>query len=124
MLVDDYGPFAMSLSLALAPDFDVEVKLSGLEALARLGRPRFDAVLCDVVMPDLSGIDLYQRVHVSCPELAERFVFLTAGAITPADQRFLAQTGLPVVRKPFDLSALVDTLEKLWARVARSQEVA
>ena len=124
LLIDDYGPFAMSLSLALSPDHLVEVKLSALEALARLDRPRYDAVLCDVVMPVLSGIELYQRVLCSCPALADRFIFLTAGATTPEAQRFLTRSGTPVVQKPFELCTLTNALECLWARAARVRGVA
>ena len=124
LLIDDYGPFATSLSLALSAEHDVEVTLTGEEALARLDGLRYDAVLCDVVMPDVSGVDVYRRVRQSSPALARRFVFLTAGAVSPAAQAFLDQSDNLVLRKPFQLQALSDTLARLWADEAASRGAA
>ena len=120
LLIDDYAPFAASLRIALSSDHDVEVLCSGAEALARLRDPWFDAVLCDVVMPGISGIELFQRVRAASPHLADRFVFLTAGAISEEATAFLAQTGNPIVYKPFELQALCGTLAELWADKATS----
>ena len=74
------------------------------EALVLLGgERRFDVVLCDLMMPDVSGMDVYESVAELRPELAQRFVFVTGGAFTERARRFVEEVGLPVVEKPFDL---------------------
>ncbi|MHB8873912.1 MAG: response regulator [Myxococcaceae bacterium] len=115
LLVDDYAPFATSLGMALSVEHDVEVTGSGAEALASLETPGFDAVLCDVMMPGMSGIEVYQKVQQASPRLAKRFVFLTAGVLSEEAHTFLAEAGNPTMRKPFELQALCETLAQLWS---------
>jgi DNA-binding NtrC family response regulator len=66
----------------------------------------FDVVLCDLMMPDVSGMDLYERVAEARPELAARFVFVTGGAFTERARAFVDRVGLPVLEKPFALGDL------------------
>ena len=112
LLVDDYAPFASSLSLALSGDFDVVVASSGAEAWQALAQS-FDAVLCDLLMPDLSGLDV-DTVRATSPRTASRFVFLTAGAISDETRAHLEECGNRVLRKPFDLQVLSEALGRLW----------
>jgi CheY-like chemotaxis protein len=80
---------------------------SGRAALAILaGEPRFDVILCDLMMPDVSGMDVHERLARERPELAQRFVFVTGGAFTERARRFVDEVGLPVIEKPFDLAKL------------------
>jgi CheY-like chemotaxis protein len=112
LLVDDYLPFLASLRLALSMEHDVTVASSGDEALAALKSEQgFDAVLCDLSMPGVSGMELFRRVN---PEVARRFVFLTGGGVTGESERFLAEVVNPTLRKPFDVRALSQTLARMW----------
>ena len=82
----------------------------GLEA-ARKNLP--DLILCDVMMPGLSGAELYERLKARSPSTAERVVFLTGGAFTSAARQFLDSVSNRRLEKPFDaraLEALVDAL--------------
>jgi CheY-like chemotaxis protein len=88
---------------------------SGRDALGRLERDEpYDLVLCDLMMPDLTGMDLYDEVQKKHPRLARRVIFMTGGAFTPRAAAFLdrlRQNGIACVDKPFrvdDLVALVD----------------
>jgi len=119
LIVDDDRPVAAALALELG-DHDVVVAGSGREALEILRRDtRFDAVLCDVMMPELSGIDLYHWLEPIEPALAKRFVFMTGGAFTARAQRFLAEIENPRLDKPFPTTDLLDLIEDL----ARKNEV-
>ena len=63
-------------------------------------------VLCDLMMPGLSGMELHDRLARSSPEGAGRMVFLTGGAFTDAARDFLARVPNPRLEKPFEPSAL------------------
>lgn len=112
LVVDDEIAIGRTLAIALADAFDVTTATSGREALAVLeNRERvFDVVLCDLMMPDVSGMDVYERIVVHAPALSQRFVFVTGGAFTDRARAFVERVQMPVIEKPFDLDTLPDLL--------------
>lgn len=101
LIVDDDRPVAAAVALELE-DHDVVVAGSGREAFEILRHdPGFDVVLCDLMMPEMSGMDLYTWLRPIEPSLVERFVFMSGGAFTPRAERFLAETTNPRLDKPF-----------------------
>lgn len=113
LVVDDEPGVLRAISRMLR-DHDVTTCPSGATALELLERDReFDAVLCDLMMPDLSGMDLFRRITQTYPELRDRFVFITGGAYTVDSQRFLAEENRPTAHKPFDARALRDVVARL-----------
>ncbi|HYQ81265.1 MAG TPA: response regulator, partial [Anaeromyxobacteraceae bacterium] len=91
----------------LGAGHQVTVETSGRAALARLERgERFDLLLCDLMMPEMTGQDLLQALERTAPDLAGRVAFLTGGAFTPAAREFLERTGRPRLDKPFEAQAL------------------
>lgn len=75
---------------------------SGEAALERLAEDReFDAVLCDLMMSGMSGLDLHACVKTDWPALADRFVFITGGVLDAHDDEALAALPNPCVYKPF-----------------------
>lgn len=102
-----------------APAHDVTVVLHGRQALAALeGDADFDVVLCDVVMPELTGPQVYEVVCERRPDLAARFVFLTGGAVQERNRAFLAAHASHVLYKPFELSAVRDIVSRVIAQAA------
>ena len=98
----------------------VEVVRSGSDGLRVLRNdPTVDLVLCDLMMPNVSGMELYEMVRQEHPHLAERFVFVTGGAFSREAQDFLEDPERRVLEKPFDVSELRDLVAEL-ARVERS----
>jgi len=87
---------------------------SGREALELLKRgERFDAILCDLMMPQMSGMELYDELARSVPEQAGRVIFVTGGAFTERARQFLAARTNQTLEKPFDakhLFACVNTV--------------
>ncbi|EAU66691.1 response regulator, partial [Stigmatella aurantiaca] len=69
-------------------------------------------VLCDLMMPDLNGMDVYERVCESKPELAGRFIFITGGSFTPRAREFLETIPEQWIEKPFDEQQLHRVIEK------------
>jgi len=107
LVIDDEPSVGRALERALERH-DVETVTNGRDAIARLQTPpEPDLILCDVMMPDLDGIAVYQHVHASAPSLAERFVFMSGGAFTPRARSFLATCGNPRVDKPFDVEEIL-----------------
>lgn len=105
LIVDDDVLVATALRRML-PEHDVEIVHSGHEAVARAGERSFDVVLCDLLMPDLTGMDVYERLCASAPEVAARIVFMTGGAFTDRARRFLQQVPNRVFEKPVDRRTL------------------
>ena len=94
---------------------------SGEEALEQLAGAAqdVDVVLCDLMMPGLSGMAVYEQVAASAPALAARFVFMTGGAFTPGAEAFLEQVPCPVLYKPTPLDALEAVIQEVGGDAAR-----
>ena len=102
LLVDDEESVGRALALLLAPETEVIAVTRADEALARIRRgERYDVILCDLMMPDVGGVELYERLATSSPEHASRIVFMTGGAFTPQTREFLDRLGSPYLAKPF-----------------------
>jgi signal transduction histidine kinase/CheY-like chemotaxis protein len=105
--IDDEPMVGTYVRRVLAPQHDVEVVTSALDALERIREgQRYDVILCDVMMPQMTGLDLYWELQKAAAGQAERMVFLTAGAFkgpAPADFEL---TQIPRLEKPFDAQAL------------------
>ena len=80
----------------------------------------FDAMVCDLQMQGLSGIDVADTMATSCPRLLARTVFLTGGAITPRAEAFLASPGVTHLGKPVDLDRLHQMLLQVRVQPALS----
>ena len=85
----------------------ITVATSGRAALALLQEDTdFHIILCDLMMPDLTGIDVFNRVRKHHPELEECFIFMTGGIFTSQVREFVATVSNVVLEKPFDLLRL------------------
>lgn len=84
---------------------------SALEALAVMaGTERIDAVVCDVLMPEISGLAFYDALVKQAPELRQRVVFLTGLAHDPSVHDPIEQRGVPLVSKLDDLRLVGDAV--------------
>jgi PAS domain S-box-containing protein len=100
LVVDDEAEIG-SLLQDILVEHDVEVCLDGQAALERLGSGGFDLVLCDLMMPKMTGMELYDACVLENRKLAERFIFLTGGAFTLNATAFLERVKQPRLTKPF-----------------------
>lgn len=108
LVVDDEIEIGHAITRALGHDHDLVVVHRGADALALLaaGENHFDAVLCDVMMPELTGLELHAALAALRPALARRVVFMTGGAFAADDAEALERTGRPRLDKPFDAATL------------------
>ncbi|MEM1413353.1 MAG: response regulator [Myxococcota bacterium] len=108
LVIDDEHLVGRSISRALR-QHEVDVLSRGNEAIERLMQPSgaaYDLVFCDLMMPEVSGMEVYEAVHAVYPDRASRFVFMTGGAFTPRARAFLEQIENRCIDKPFDLATL------------------
>lgn len=91
--------------------FEVLEAGTGAAGLALLaGGARVDAVVCDVIMPELDGVELYDAIIEAVPGLRHRVVFLTGMAHDLAVQGPIEKRGVPLVSKMDNLSIVVDAV--------------
>lgn len=114
LVVDDEESNAALVRRVLAgAGYDVESTTLSRRALVMIERTAYDAVICDVKMPELSGQELYGRVCQIRPEMARRFIFIT-GDIDGEDTReFLDQSRCSYFMKPFNLERLTSAVDML-----------
>jgi PAS domain S-box-containing protein len=107
LIVDDEVLFANSLRRLFAAEHQVTVVNSGRDALEKLkAGERFDVILCDLMMPEITGADVHAALVEHAPEQAERIIFITGGAFSPASQQFLERVTNLCFEKPCDLQEL------------------
>jgi CheY-like chemotaxis protein len=105
----------------LAPDHDVVAVTRANDALVRIAAgEQFDVILCDLMMPEMSGIEFYQQLAVAAPQYLDRIVFMTGGAFTEQARRFLEGQRTPALEKPFTEDELRRAIERV--RGAREGE--
>lgn len=106
LIIDDDRLVANSLRRLLGRR-DVVIAEGGREGIEILRRgASFDLVLCDLMMPELSGMDVYEQVHECCPAIAQRIVFMTGGAFSERLRNFVERVPNQTLEKPFDMKAL------------------
>ncbi len=116
LVVDDEPLVRSAAAMILRGKHEVIEAGSGREALAMLDRdPAFDAVLCDLMMPDTSGVEVYRILVDRSPELARRIVFMTGGAFTRGAEEFLRQVPNSSVDKPFAAADLLTVIQNAIA---------
>jgi two-component system, NtrC family, sensor kinase len=111
LVVDDEASVRVSLQRYLSgKGHQVETTASGEDALVRLKGSKYDAVILDMRMPDLSGEQLYERLRGADPSHAERVIFTTGDLVNEQMRRFLDGTGRPCVPKPFEFASFDQAL--------------
>jgi len=117
LVVDDEPLVCASLYRVLSRSLHVVPHTSPRQALAvlRSGEP-FEAVLCDLMMPEMSGVAFLQELWRVRPALAPRLIFLTGGAFTPAARESLERLPNLRVEKPTSQGELLVALGKLGVR--------
>ena len=107
LVIDDEPLIASSLRRALSDEHDITLASSGVRALElyRQGH-RFDVLFCDLMMPEMTGIELFRALESEAPEQAARVIFLTGGAFTPGANDFIDSVTNTRLEKPFEISQL------------------
>ena len=114
LVVDDEESNAALVRRVLAGEgYDVESTTLSRRALVMIERTAYDAVICDVKMPELSGQELYGRVCQIRPEMARRFIFITGDIDGEDTRQFLDESRCSYFMKPFNLERLTAAVDML-----------
>jgi two-component system cell cycle sensor histidine kinase/response regulator CckA len=103
LVVDDDLEVGCTIKRLLEPDHEVTPVTHGREAIDRLlWGQLFDVILCNVMMPFMNGERVHREVVEQLgPEVAERIVFVTGGALSTASRTFLDTVDNGCLHKPF-----------------------
>ena len=117
LVIDDEPMMGTTLRVMLAEKHEVVVTQTARQAMELLERDqRFDAILCDLMLPGVSGMDLYGWLQENMPRLAEATVFMTGGAYTQEAHDFLQRLGQRRIEKPFGMDELVRAVDAVIHR--------
>jgi PAS domain S-box-containing protein len=107
MIVDDDSMVADIIARRLRRDHEVVVVSCGSDALAQITQGVwFDAIISDVMMPNMTGIELLEQLLEVAPRQAERVVFLSGGVFAPESRARLDALRAVLLEKPIDMQAL------------------
>jgi two-component system, NtrC family, sensor kinase len=109
LVVDDDVHVARAMCRRLR-GHDVHMASSGVDAVALCLQGDFDLILCDVMMPNLSGVGVHQRLSILRPEMVPRIVFVTGGIFTEEVVAFMDRVENRILEKPVDRQVLADVL--------------
>ena len=114
LLVDDEPVVLEALRRSLGAWFQVQTASSVDGALELLKEPgAFDLALCDIIMPDGGGERLLAELAERRSPFAERLLFMTAGAVTPAARAFVERHQSRVLQKPVEPVQLLALAESV-----------
>jgi signal transduction histidine kinase len=118
LIIDDEPAIGGAIRAGLRDEHDVVVVQRAADAFARFDAGEtFDLVLCDLVMPDVSGPQVYATIAERWPALTACLVFMTGGAFTSETEEFMEKAAAPIFTKPFRLDQLKQLVrERITAR--------
>jgi CheY-like chemotaxis protein len=114
LVVDDDPILGQACRNVLSDEHDVTVLTSGADALERIsGGESFDVILCDLMMPQITGMEFHAALARLVPSQAKRIVFMTGGAFTQASRDFLGGISNEWVEKPFSMQRLREVVRSV-----------
>ncbi len=116
LLIEDEPLVVQALQHALGQANTLVIARQGAIALQYIVEQRFDLVICDLRLPGMNGLVVYQQVQVLVPQLARCFLFITGDTNGPIVRTVLRQTSCPLLAKPFTPSELYLAIEQVMGR--------
>lgn len=112
LVIDDEESIREVLCRALRREnYQVDVAADGKTGLTHLQEAAYDLIICDIRMPELTGVDVFKHLQAQHPHLLPRLIFTTGDIINETTRQFLQETRATCLVKPFDLSDLRHLIE-------------
>lgn len=116
LVIDDNEVVRAGLARVLQQaGYHAQTAQHGLAALLAIGRYPYRVIVCDIMMPVMDGVDFFREIVKVNPESAERVLFVTAWADEPTVRPLLAETGRPVLQKPFEMDEFLEAVRSVAA---------
>lgn len=113
LAIDDEVTMVNLIRRVLGGTNDVVTETRAASALERfVNGERFDVILCDMMMPQMTGMEFYQELKRIAPDAVESVIFLTGGAFTPSAISFLEQVPNQKLEKPLDALGLREVVAR------------
>jgi CheY-like chemotaxis protein len=114
LVVDDEPMLCATIQRMLEGNHDVTATTTAKEALRLIsGGERFDIILCDLMMPSMTGMDLHAELLASAPDQARKLVFMTGGVFTQNARIYLDKASNLSIEKPFRAPLIQSVVQKL-----------
>ena len=114
LVVDDEVAILLAVRRTLGSQHEVMTTTRAAEALELVtAGNRYDAILCDLMMPEMTGMNFYGELAKLAPEQLRHLVFMSGGAFTPTARAFLDEASNATIEKPFEPDALRALVDKL-----------
>ncbi len=120
LVVEDHPALRQLLTSLLTRRGTVDAASEGQEALEKVHVHFHDSVVTDVQMPRMDGLEFYRRAIEYDPHLKGRFLFCS-GEVTPANESYLKEHNLPVLRKPFGLEDFQAAMDRIMTPDGKTQ---
>jgi PAS domain S-box-containing protein len=105
LIVDD-EPLIREMVCDALSQHEVSAVATGREALAEILAKDWDLILCDMILPELSGLDLYRELEQRRPEVLDKLVFMTGGEFSNKGPRLPSGSRVRRLEKPFSIKSL------------------
>ena len=116
LVIDDEPALLRSLGRLLGRAYQVTLTTSPRAALELIAQHSFDAIVSDVMVPEMSGLRFLEELRGAWPQLISRLIFITGGTFSADEETQLEQAGRPVLRKPIDAEALLRAIGQVMGR--------
>jgi PAS domain S-box-containing protein len=108
LVIDDDKVLGNAFRMTLEREFDVQIASGGAQALEMLAEDSgYDFVFCDLMMPEMSGMDVFAELSRRMPEIAAKVLFMTGGVYSPEVRTFIASVPNRCLQKPFDPALVI-----------------
>jgi PAS domain S-box-containing protein len=116
LLIDDETALGTSLRRCISRYWNASFVNDGRQALELLRHDcGYDVIVCDLMMPEVTGMDIYEELAQSKPDMSKRMLFMTGGAFTERARTFLESVPNRFLEKPFDLAQLESAVRSVAA---------
>jgi two-component system NtrC family sensor kinase len=113
LILDDEPNIQDVLAQALRHrGYTVDTASNATDGMLRIADMKYDVILCDIRMPEFSGLEFYRRVEAWQPEQAKKIVFITGDTANKATQEFIEEYGVQYLTKPFELADLLQMIRQ------------
>ena len=109
LVIDDQKQICKAI-VRILHSHDVHTAYNGAQGLQKALENRYDLIICDVLMPVMGGIDVFEALRQADPTIRYRFMFITAGMFTPDIEQIMQSHNVPFLLKPFGARQLTDKI--------------